>query len=171
MFKYRRLLALATFAMVSFVICSYVWTIPNRVTRRQVRYELLHSKGDRPSATLTRLEPYVRIGEDINTVKRRICVTNDENVYHRNSTLAIGLGDVNLELAIAKGGQIVGIGRHIHGEDDGEIWFAPPQWKTPLSPSRPLKGHSKALDAEPPIASFLKSKLTGGGPVNGTVIR
>lgn len=131
MFKYRWLLALATFALVSLVICCYVWTIPNWVTRRQVRYELLHSRGDVPAATLTRLEPYVRIGEDINTVKRRICLTHDEKVYHRNSTLAIGLGDVNLELAIAKGGRIVGIGRHIHGEDDGEIWFAPPQWKTP----------------------------------------
>jgi hypothetical protein len=29
---------------------------------------------------------------------------------------------------------------------------------------------NKALDAEPPIASFLKSMLIGGGPVNATVI-
>jgi hypothetical protein len=27
------------------------------------------------------------------------------------------------------------------------------------------------LDAEPPIASFLKSMLIGGGPVNGCVIQ
>jgi hypothetical protein len=26
--------------------------------------------------------------------------------------------------------------------------------------------NNKALDAEPPVASFLKSKLIGGGPVN-----
>ncbi len=32
--------------------------------------------------------------------------------------------------------------------------------------SRPL---FKALDAEPPIASFLKSMLIGGGPVNAAV--
>ena len=133
MLKYPRLLALGTFALVSGVICCQVWPGPYWMARRQVRYELLHSTGDLPSATLTRLEPYVRIGEDINTVKRRICLTNDAKVYHRNSTLAIGLGDVNLELAIAKGGRIVGIGRHIHGEDDGEIWFAPPQWKAPKS--------------------------------------
>jgi hypothetical protein len=30
--------------------------------------------------------------------------------------------------------------------------------------------HNKALDAEPPIASFLKSMLIGGGPVNATVL-
>ena len=28
----------------------------------------------------------------------------------------------------------------------------------------------KALDAEPPIASFLKSTLIGGGPVNANVM-
>jgi hypothetical protein len=28
---------------------------------------------------------------------------------------------------------------------------------------------NKALDAEPPIASFLKSMLIGGGPVNAAV--
>jgi hypothetical protein len=30
---------------------------------------------------------------------------------------------------------------------------------------------NKALDAEPPIASFLKSMLIGGGPVNAAVRR
>jgi hypothetical protein len=30
--------------------------------------------------------------------------------------------------------------------------------------------NNKALDAEPPIASFLKSMLIGGGPVNANVI-
>jgi hypothetical protein len=30
---------------------------------------------------------------------------------------------------------------------------------------------NKALDAEPPIASFLKSMLIGGGPVNASVRR
>ena len=30
---------------------------------------------------------------------------------------------------------------------------------------------NKALDAEPPIASFLKSMLLGGGPVNAAVLR
>ena len=30
--------------------------------------------------------------------------------------------------------------------------------------------HNKALDAEPPIASFLKSMLIGGGPVNAVVL-
>ncbi|TWT94923.1 hypothetical protein Pla100_34980 [Neorhodopirellula pilleata] len=29
---------------------------------------------------------------------------------------------------------------------------------------------NKALDAEPPIAFFLKSKLIGGGPVNANVL-
>ena len=29
---------------------------------------------------------------------------------------------------------------------------------------------NKVLDAEPPIASFLKSMLIGGGPVNAVVI-
>jgi len=29
---------------------------------------------------------------------------------------------------------------------------------------------NKALDAEPPIASFLKSTLIGGGPVNAVVL-
>ena len=28
------------------------------------------------------------------------------------------------------------------------------------------RSDNKALDAEPPIASFMKSMLTGGGPVN-----
>jgi hypothetical protein len=28
---------------------------------------------------------------------------------------------------------------------------------------------NKALDAEPPVASFLKSMLIGGGPVNADV--
>ena len=30
---------------------------------------------------------------------------------------------------------------------------------------------NKALEAEPPIASILKSMLIGGGPVNAAVIR
>jgi hypothetical protein len=30
--------------------------------------------------------------------------------------------------------------------------------------------NNKALDAEPPIASFLKSMLIGGGPVNANVL-
>jgi hypothetical protein len=30
---------------------------------------------------------------------------------------------------------------------------------------------NKVLDAEPPIASFLKSMLIGGGPVNAAVSR
>jgi hypothetical protein len=30
-------------------------------------------------------------------------------------------------------------------------------------------GDNQALDAEPPIASFLKSMLIGGGPVNAAV--
>jgi hypothetical protein len=34
----------------------------------------------------------------------------------------------------------------------------------------PMTGVPKALDAEPPIASFLKSMLSGGGPVNANVI-
>jgi len=32
-----------------------------------------------------------------------------------------------------------------------------------------MLGTPKALDAEPPIQSFLKSMLIGGGPVNGAV--
>ena len=31
-------------------------------------------------------------------------------------------------------------------------------------------GDNQALDAEPPIASFLKSMLVGGGPVNAAVL-
>ncbi len=29
---------------------------------------------------------------------------------------------------------------------------------------------NKAFDTEPPVASFLKSMLIGGGPVNATVL-
>jgi hypothetical protein len=32
-----------------------------------------------------------------------------------------------------------------------------------------VPGVHKALDAEPPIASFVKSMLIGGGPVNASV--
>lgn len=32
-------------------------------------------------------------------------------------------------------------------------------------------GHNNALDAEPPDASFVKSMLVGGGPVNAAAIR
>ena len=31
--------------------------------------------------------------------------------------------------------------------------------------------NNKELDAEPPIASFLKSMLIGGGPVNAAVLK
>jgi len=38
-------------------------------------------------------------------------------------------------------------------------------------PGRSKASDNKALDAEPPIASFVKSMLIGGGPVNAGVRR
>ena len=73
----------------------------------------------------------MRVGEDINTVKRRLFPSFEKKVYDRHATLQLGLDGVNLELAIERGGRVIGIGRHIPEKDDGEVWFAPLQWSTP----------------------------------------
>ena len=41
--------------------------------------------------------------------------------------------------------------------------------ETDLQGTPRRKPNNKALDAEPPIASFLESMLIGGGPVNANV--
>lgn len=113
------------------VICYSIWPKPNWMARRQVRYELLRS-ADHPAAyTLNRLEPYVRVGVNINTVKRRLFPSFENKVYNRPATLQLGLDGVNLVLAIERGGRVTGIGRNIREKDDGEVWFAPPQWSKP----------------------------------------
>jgi hypothetical protein len=64
----------------------------------------------------------VRVGEDINTVKRRLFPAFEKKVYDRHATLQLELNGVNLVLAIEKGGRVIGIGRNIPEKDDGEVW-------------------------------------------------
>lgn len=130
--KSPRSLTLAAFIVICGGMIGYsCWPNPNWMARRQVRYELLHSTDRPPATTLERLEPYVRVGEDINTVKGRLFPSFEKKVYDRHTTLQLGLNDVNLVLAIERGGRVIGIGRNIPEKDDGEVWFAPFQWSMP----------------------------------------
>ena len=108
-------------------ICDHQLHDPNARARARVESILLAESV--PQEKLEQLAPYVKIGENISAVHKRIApLPNEEFRINRPTEHAYGLGESNLVLAIRANGTIAGIGRHRYGVDDGTDWFASPKW-------------------------------------------
>ena len=116
-----------------FVTCALLiyclWSSGNWYARRQLREELL-SLSTSPNEQLERLGRFVKIGDHIDTVRKKLTdpPTSEMKGVRRNTYWSLGLDGVNLELAIAANGRVVGIGRDIWGKDHEPEWFAPVRW-------------------------------------------
>ena len=106
-----------------------LWPSGNWYARRQLRVELM-SLSTSPNEKLERLERFVKIGDHIDTVRKKLTdpPTSEMEGVRRNTFWSLGLDGVNLELAIAGNGRVVGIGRDIWGKDHEPEWFAPVRW-------------------------------------------
>ncbi len=106
-----------------------LWPSGNWYARRQLREELM-SLSTSPNEQLERLGRFVKIGDHIDTVRKKLTdpPTSEMKGVRRNTYWSLGLDGVNLELAIAANGRVVGIGRDIWGKDHEPEWFAPVRW-------------------------------------------
>ena len=99
----------------------------NATTRANIESILLAES--LPPQKLKELAPYVKLGENISTVHRRIAPKPSIDLeIDRPTEHSYGLAESNLVLAIRTDGTVSGIGRHQHGIDDGTIWLAKPKW-------------------------------------------
>ncbi len=125
----QKITAIVSLLLLVGVAC-YLWFPPNARARSSVRAILLG--GESTTQQLERLEPYVRVGEHIDSVRKRLTPRPDQEVDdgNRAQEWALGLSDVNLVLAVRADGRVIRIGRHIHKLDDGTVWLSPPKpWK------------------------------------------
>jgi hypothetical protein len=106
-----------------------LWPSGNWYARKKLRVELM-SLSTSPNEILERLGRFVKIGDHIDTVRKKLTdpPTSELKGVRRNTFWSIGLDGVNLELAIAANGRVVGIGRDIWGKDHEPEWFAPVRW-------------------------------------------
>lgn len=106
-----------------------LWPSGNWYARRQLRVELM-SLSTSPNEKLERLGRFVKIGDHIDTVRKKLTdpPTSEMEGVRGNTFWSLGLDGVNLELAIAANGRVVGIGRDIWGKDHEPEWFAPVRW-------------------------------------------
>ncbi len=109
----------------------------NWYARRQLRAELL-SVADSPDDELLRLSRFVKLGDHIDEVRRKLTVSpaSEQKGVDRNTYWSLGLDGVNLELAIAANGRVVGIGRYIWDQDDEPVWYAPVWWPDHIADAR-----------------------------------
>jgi hypothetical protein len=117
-------------SVVCCVVIGYcVWPRPDAIARRDVQAVLLVTSIT-ADQQIANLERFVRIGDQIDVVRRRLAVEFEDSPkgVKRRTMWSLGLQGVSLELAIESDGKVVGIGRHIHGVDDGPFWYAPPRW-------------------------------------------
>lgn len=106
-----------------------MWPSGNWYARRKLRVELM-SLSTSPNEKLERMGRFVKIGDHIDTVRKKLTdpPTSEMKGVRRNTFWSLGLDGVNLELAIAANGRVVGIGRDIWGKDHEPEWFAPVRW-------------------------------------------
>jgi len=117
-------------ALVTCVLVIYcLWPSGNWYARRKLRAELM-SLSTSPNEKLDRLGRFVKIGDHIDTVRKKLTdlPASEMKGVRRNTYWSLGLNGVNLELAIAANGHVVGIGRDIWGKDHEPEWFAPVRW-------------------------------------------
>ena len=91
-----------------------------------------------PDEILERLGRFVETGDHIDTVRKKLTDPPASEVkgVNCNTYWSLGLDGVNLELAIAANGRVVGIGRDIWGKDHEPEWFAPVCWPDHAGDSR-----------------------------------
>lgn len=116
--------------LVTYALLIYcLWPSGNWYARRKLRVELM-SLSTSPNEKLERMGRFVKIGDHIDTVRKKLTdpPTSEMKGVRRNTFWSLGLDGVNLELAIAANGRVVGIGRDIWGKDHEPEWFAPVRW-------------------------------------------
>jgi hypothetical protein len=100
----------------------FCWDDPNAEARARVRSILLSDSTAQQQ--LEDLGPYVKDDEHISAVHARLAPCPKKQLdIDRPTEHAYGLGDASLVLAIRANGTVAGIGRHIHGSDDGTVWL------------------------------------------------
>lgn len=111
------------------LLIFFLWPSGNWYARRQLRAELM-SRSNSPDEKLERLGRFVKIGDHIDAVRTKLTDPPNSEVkgVKRNTYWSLGLDGVNLELAIAANGRVVGIGRDIWGKDHEPEWFGPVWW-------------------------------------------
>jgi hypothetical protein len=126
-FSLRTLFLVVAVLAVCLLAINKAVRVPNDRARAEIR-SILHSNAT-SHEQLAALKPYVKIGDHISVVNKRIAprpdvpMDVDRPTYH-----SYGLGTANLELAIRSDGIVLGIGRHVYDRDDGETWLHPPKW-------------------------------------------
>jgi hypothetical protein len=113
----------------SALLIYFLWPSGNWYARRQLRAELMSPSGS-PDEKLERLEPFVKIGDHIDAVRKKLTdpPASDTKGVDGNTFWSLGLDGVNLELAIAANGRVVGIGRDIWGKENEPEWYTPVWW-------------------------------------------
>lgn len=116
----------AVLVCLAVAICAFAfWPAKNAFARYRVKQILL---SDTTSAEqIAALKPYVQIGDSYFAVAARLAPKPEtaSKRFIRPTEFALGLGGVNLALAIRTDGTIAGIGRYRHDRDlDGTVWFA-----------------------------------------------
>lgn len=119
------------------LLIFFLWPSGNWYARRQLRAELM-SPSTSPDEKIKQLGRFVEIGDHIDTVRKKLTdpPTSEMKGVKRNTFWSLGLDGVNLELAIAANGRVVGIGRDIWGKEHEPEWFAPVSWPDHAADSR-----------------------------------
>jgi hypothetical protein len=116
----------AVLVCLAVAIAAYaLWPAKNGLARKRVTQILLSDTS--PAAQLAALKPYVQLGDSYLAVAAGLHPQPDtaKQGRERPKYHSLGLGGVNLELAIRTDGTIAGIGRFIYDRDtDGTVWLA-----------------------------------------------
>lgn len=115
----------AMLVCIAVAIAAYaLWPAKNALARYRVTQILLSDTS--PAEQLAALKPYVQLEDSYLAVAARLHSRPDTARQPERPTYhALGLGGVNLELAIRTDGTIAGIGRNVYDRDtDGTVWLA-----------------------------------------------
>ena len=115
--------------LTALILIWVCWPSDAWFARRQLRAELMSISAS-PETELERLSGFVKLGDHIDTVRKKLTdpPTSEMRGVNKNTYWSLGLDGVNLELAITQQGRVVGIGRYIWAQDEEVVWYKSAWW-------------------------------------------
>ena len=125
MFKPQILLNVFFFACLIGGLAIYFWPTGESQPAHEIR-TILTNDSLTAAEQIEQLAPFVRVGDNLQTVQQRI-LNNSKRKWKvdRRTEFGVGLGGVNLTMLVESDGRVLAIGKHIYEDDDGTVWLTP----------------------------------------------
>jgi hypothetical protein len=149
-FRLRSLLIATAILAVALFGANKFLREPNDWARSRI-VSILLSNASREEQ-LESLKPFVQLGEHISVVHRRMSQLPVETIHRLPNTTsyhAYQIKGLTLHLSCDRNGNLIGIGRHIRGQDDDTVWLHPPTRSVPRP--APIRRYQVPLSQPPTL--------------------